>query len=72
MAVDKGRTKFRYRLIYKTVGSLVPLILRKYGFRTDRISKKDEPYIVVSNHLTEVDMLMVAGAFFRAHVLCSR
>lgn len=63
MAVDKGRTRFRYKLIYKTVGSLVPLILRKYGFRTERISKKDEPYIVVSNHLTEVDMLMVAGAF---------
>ena len=63
MAVDKGRTKFRYRLIYKTVGSLVPLILRKYGFSTDRINKRDEPYIVVANHLTEVDMLMVAGAF---------
>jgi len=63
MAVDKGRFKLRHKLIYKTVGSLVPIILRKYGFRTDIISKKDEPYIVVSNHLTEVDMLMVAGAF---------
>ena len=63
MAVDKGRLKFRYRFIYKTVGGLVPLILRKYGFKTERISKKDEPYIVVANHLTEVDMLMVAGAF---------
>lgn len=63
MAVDKGRTKLRYKLIYKSVGAMVPLILRKYGFKTDRISKKDEPYIVVANHLTEVDMLMVAGAF---------
>ena len=63
MAVDRGRIKFRYKLIYKTVRSLVPLILRKYDFRTDIISKKDEPYIVVANHLTEVDMLMVAGAF---------
>ena len=63
MAVDKGRFKLRYKLIYKTVGRLVPVILHKYGFRTDRISKKDEPYIVVANHLTEVDMLMVAGAF---------
>ena len=61
--MDKSRIRFRYKLIYKTVGSLVPLILRKYGFSTDRISKKDEPYIVVANHLTEVDMLMVAGAF---------
>ena len=61
--VDKGSLKFRYRLIYKTVGSLVPLILRKYGFRTERISKKDEPYIVVANHLTEVDMFMLSGAF---------
>ena len=63
MAVDKGRFKYRYKLIYKTVGSLVPLLLHKYGFKTDRMSKKDEPYIVVSNHLTEVDMFMVAGAF---------
>ena len=61
--MDRGRIKFRYKLIYKTVRSLVPLILRKYDFRTDIISKKDEPYIVVANHLTEVDMLMVAGAF---------
>lgn len=63
MAVDKALIKFRYRFIYRTVSSLVPLILRKYGFRTERISKKDEPYIVVANHLTEVDMLMVANAF---------
>ena len=61
--VDKSRLKFRYRFIYKTTGGLVPLILRKYGFSTERISKKDEPYIVVANHLTEVDMLMLAGAF---------
>ena len=61
--MDKDRLKFRYRFIYKTVGSLVPLILRKYGFTTERISKKDEPYIVVANHLTEVDMLMLGGAF---------
>ena len=63
MAVSKARIKFRYRFIYKTVGGLAPLILRKYGFKTERISKKDEPYIVVANHLTEVDMIMVAGAF---------
>ena len=63
MDVNKSRTKFRYRFIYKTVGGLAPLILRKYGFKTERISKKDEPYIVVANHLTEVDMIMVAGAF---------
>ncbi len=61
--MDKGRLKFRHRFIYKTVSGLVPLILRKYGFKTERISKKDEPYIVVANHLTEVDMLMLAGAF---------
>lgn len=61
--MDKGRLKFRYRFIYKTVGGLAPLILRKYGFKTDRISKKDEPYIVVANHLTEVDMFMLGGAF---------
>ena len=63
ITVDNGHFRFRYKVIYKTVRSLVPLILRKYGFRTDRICKKDEPYIVVANHLTEVDMLMAAGAF---------
>ena len=63
MAVDRGRIKFRYQLIYKIVRSLVPLLLHKYGFRTNRINKKDEPYLVVANHLTEVDMLMVADAF---------
>lgn len=61
--MDKARPKLRYRFIYKTVGGMAPLILRRYGFRTERISKKDEPYIVVANHLTEVDMIMVAGAF---------
>ena len=61
--MDKGRIRFRYKFIYKAVRSLVPFILRKYGFSTDRINKRDEPYIVVANHLTEVDMLMVAGAF---------
>ena len=61
--MNKACTRFRYRFIYKTVCGLVPLILHKYGFSTDRVSKKDEPYIVVSNHLTEVDMLMVARAF---------
>lgn len=63
LVVADDRLKFRYRFIYKTISRFVPLILRKYGFKTDRISKTDEPYIVISNHLTEVDMLMVAGAF---------
>ena len=63
MVVKKDHFKLRYKLIYKVLGSLAPLILRRYGFKTERISKKDEPYIVIANHLTEVDMLMVAGAF---------
>ena len=61
--MKEDRLKFRYRFIYETVGSLAPLILRKYGFKTDRISIKDGPYIVLANHLTEVDMIMAAGAF---------
>ena len=61
--MDKSRKKLRYSLIYKTVSRFAPLILHKYGFKTDRVSKKDEPYIVVANHLTEVDMLMLGGAF---------
>ena len=63
MSVNKDRPNLKQRVIYKTVSGLVPLMLRKYGFKTDRISKKDEPYIVVANHLTEVDMYMAAGAF---------
>ena len=63
LSVKEDSFKFRYKLIYKVLGSLAPLILRRYGFKTERISKKDEPYIVIANHLTEVDMLMVAGAF---------
>ena len=62
-SVKKDSFKFRYKFIYKTAGSLAPLILRRYGFKTDRICKKDEPYIVIANHLTEVDMIMAAGAF---------
>lgn len=61
--MDNGRIRFRYRFIYKAVGAMAPLILRRYGFKTERISKKDEPYIVLANHLTEVDMIMLAGAF---------
>ena len=61
--MDKNKPRFRYRFIYKTVSRFVPLILRKYGFKTNRVTKKDEPYIVLANHLTEVDIFMVAGAF---------
>ena len=60
---NRDHPKFRYKFIYRTVGGLAPLILHKYGFRTERVNKKDEPYIVLANHLTEVDMIMVAGAF---------
>ena len=63
MSENNRNIKLRYLLIYKTVGKLAPLILRKYGFTTERLTKKDEPYIVVANHLTEVDMIMLGGAF---------
>ena len=63
MSAKRSNFKLRYLVIYKTVGKLAPLILHKYGFTTERLAKKDEPYIVVANHLTEVDMIMLGGAF---------
>ena len=55
--------KRRYRLIYKVARKAVRFPLRKYQFQTDKLPKTDEPYIVMANHLTEADIIMVARAF---------
>ncbi len=57
------KTTFRNRLIYRITHLISPLLLKKYSFTTDRLSGFDGPYIVMSNHLTEVDMLMLVAAF---------
>ena len=55
--------KRRYSMIYKTARQFARLPLRKYQFKTDQLPKTDEPYIVMANHLTEADIIMVARAF---------
>lgn len=55
--------KFRHKLIYKGARLIIPGILKKYDFTTDVFPKTDENYIIMANHLTEVDMLMLGAAF---------
>ena len=61
--MKKGKAKLRYRLIYRGAHLISPLLLKKYDFKTDVLKGFDGPYIVMANHLTEVDMLMLAAAF---------
>ena len=58
--MEKGR--IRFRLIYRVGRVVAQLFLLRYGFRTNRLRKTDENYIVMSNHLTEKDMLMLGAA----------
>ena len=58
-----GQGKIRYRLIYRLGSFLATFLLRKYRFDTNKIRKTDENYLVVSNHLTELDWLILAAAF---------
>ena len=53
----------KLRLIYKLVHTGSPVMLLKYHFKTDYMPVIDEPYIVYSNHLTELDTLMLVRAF---------
>ena len=62
MKDNKEKVRFRYRLIYKAAHLIAPLMLRKYGFTTDKLGKTDGNYIVLANHLTELDMMMVCAA----------
>ena len=39
------------------------LVLHKYHFKTDKMKDIGENYLVLANHTTEVDMVMVAAAF---------
>ncbi|MBR3196127.1 MAG: 1-acyl-sn-glycerol-3-phosphate acyltransferase [Clostridia bacterium] len=61
--MKSGHEKFRYRFVYKAAHLISPFLLRKYSFKTDKMKKTDGNYIVMANHLTEVDMLMVCAAF---------
>ncbi|MBQ6798427.1 MAG: 1-acyl-sn-glycerol-3-phosphate acyltransferase [Oscillospiraceae bacterium] len=41
---------------------IVPFLLKKYQWKTDKLPKLDEPALVMSNHLTESDMMMMISA----------
>ncbi len=58
-----GRAALKYRLLYRILHLISPLMLKKYSFQTDVLKGFDGPYVVMSNHLTEVDMFMLAAAF---------
>ncbi|MBQ6453405.1 MAG: 1-acyl-sn-glycerol-3-phosphate acyltransferase [Coriobacteriales bacterium] len=61
---DPEFEKLRYPLIYRIGHRICPLLLRGYSFQTD-VAPADlaGPYIVMANHLTEVDMFMLVSAF---------
>lgn len=56
--------KATYRLVC-WVGKFITK--RKYSFKTDKVPKVGEPYIMISNHTTEEDMLF-AGLASRRHM----
>ncbi len=55
-----------HKWVWAVARPLVAVFMRtKYHFTTDNMPKVDMPYLVVSNHTTEVDMFMAACAFPR-------
>lgn len=56
--------KFSYRLVYYVAKRVTK---KKYSFTTDRVPKVGEPYIMISNHTTEEDMLF-AGLASKRHM----
>jgi len=56
-----------HRLIYSIAHRIAPLLVRSYNFKTTPVPDPGEPYIVLANHTTERDMVMLATAF-RKHM----
>ena len=57
------RTPIKHKLGYALAHRIAPMILKKYDFKTDHLPPGDENYLVMANHLTEVDMFMLMAAF---------
>ena len=55
--------KLKHRLAYALAHRIAPMILKKYDFETDHFPPTDENYLIMANHLTEVDMFMLMAAF---------
>ncbi len=52
-----------HRVVYRTLIFLVrPYIRLKYTFTTDRVPRLNEPFLLLSNHTTEEDMLFTGTA----------
>ena len=52
-----------YAILYGVIRLLLwPFLKCRYGFRTDRVPKTNESFLLVSNHTTEDDMLFVMAA----------
>lgn len=61
--IEKKRAGLRLRFFYTAVRRLLPLYVKKYDFTTDVFEGTDEPYLVIANHLTELDAPMLSMAF---------
>jgi len=60
----KNREKI-HGVVYGLAHRVAPLLLRGYRYRTQLAPEMDEPYIVLANHTTELDMAMLITAFPR-------
>ncbi len=52
----------KYKIIFYILLLFIPLLLKKYRFRTDRLEKTEEPFLMLANHTTESDFLMASYA----------
>ena len=56
------QAKLLHRLVYAVGGLVARAMLKDYNFTTDKVPEMDEPFIIMSNHTTEVDMAMLRMA----------
>lgn len=68
MAKKKKRYVRRRHFVFVKVANflIAPVLRRKIGYRTRKINvKKYEPFVVVSNHVSAFDPILVTGTFDR-------
>ena len=64
--MTKGFPRLVHKLVYHLVRFFIrPMVWRKYRFTTDHVPKMKEPFLLVSNHTTEDDMLFTGLASFQ-------
>jgi len=57
----------RNKICFQLARPIGRVMLKKYDFKTDYVPKQKEPYILMANHTTELDMFMV-GIANRRHI----